>query len=119
MSNDADFLARAGWRPFFSQQLTLDDFQESRPGRVASIQRSSLKVLTEEGEIDVTLPPRLRPRESGPQVTVGDWVMVGNETQQVIRVLERQSLISRMAAGKVPFMQPIASNTDTLFGVTC
>jgi len=118
MSNDADFLAQAGWRPFFSQQLTLDDFQESRPARVASVQRSSLKVLAEAGEIDVTLPQRLRPGDSGPQVTVGDWVMVGNETQQVSRVLERQSLISRLAAGKVPFIQPIAANIDTLFVIT-
>jgi ribosome biogenesis GTPase / thiamine phosphate phosphatase len=118
MSNRADFLAQAGWRPFFSQQLTLDDFQESRPARVASVQRSSLRVLTEEGELDVTLPQRLRPNDSGPQVTVGDWVMVANETQQVTRVLERQSIISRLAAGKVPFIQPIAANIDTLFVVT-
>jgi ribosome biogenesis GTPase len=118
MSNRADCLAQVGWRPFFSQQLTLDDFQESRPARVASVQRSSLRVLTEDGELDVTLPQRLRPNDSGPQVTVGDWVMVANQTQQVTRVLERQSLISRVAAGKVPFIQPIAANIDTLFVVT-
>jgi ribosome biogenesis GTPase / thiamine phosphate phosphatase len=120
MSSHADFLAQSGWRAFFSQQLTLQDLQDARPARVSAIHRSALKVLTEDGEFQATLTQRPRPDESGAHVAVavGDWVLVSHQTQQVVRILDRQSLISRMAAGNVPFTQPIAANIDTLFVVT-
>jgi ribosome biogenesis GTPase len=118
MSKDTISLAQLGWRPFYSQQLTLEDLVESFPARVAVVQRSLLMVLTESGEHQVTLPPRLRPDSATPGITAGDWVLVRSDTSQVVRLLERQSLIARMAAGTEPGPQSIAANVDTLFVVT-
>jgi ribosome biogenesis GTPase len=118
MSNDSNLLIQLGWRPFYSQQLTLADLGESFPARVAVVQRSLLSVFAESGEHQVALPRRLRPDSATPSITVGDWVLVGGETAQVVRLLERQSLIARMAAGTEPGRQSIAANVDTLFVVT-
>jgi ribosome biogenesis GTPase len=118
MLQDTHSLVQLGWRPFYSQQLTLEDLTESFPARVAVVQRSLLLVLAESGEHRVTLPPRLRPDSATPGITVGDWVLVRSETSQVVRLLERQSLIARMAAGTEPGPQSIAANVDTLFVMT-
>ncbi len=118
MFNDTHSLAQLGWRPFYSQQLTLDDLYESFPARVAAVHRSLLTVLAESGEHPVTLPQRLRPDGTTPSITVGDWVLVRSETSQVVRMLERQSVIARLAAGSEPVLQAIAANVDTLFVVT-
>ena len=118
MLTHTNLLAQLGWRPFYSQQLTLEDLYESFPGRVAAVQRSFLTALAESGEHQVTLPQRQRPDTATPSITVGDWVLIRSETSQVVRVLERQSLIARMAAGDEPVPQPIAANVDTLFVVT-
>jgi ribosome biogenesis GTPase / thiamine phosphate phosphatase len=118
MSNDAISLGQLGWRAFYSQQLTLEDLYEAFPARVAAVQRSLVTVLAESGEHQVTLPQRLRPDGVTPSITVGDWVLVRTETSQVARLLERQSLIARTAAGSESRPQSIAANVDTLFVVT-
>jgi ribosome biogenesis GTPase / thiamine phosphate phosphatase len=118
MSNDTISLAQLGWRAFYSQQLTLEDLYEAFPARVAAVQRSLVTVLSESGQHPVTLPQRLRPDGVMPSITVGDWVLVRAETAQVVRLLERQSLIARMAAGGESTPQSIAANVDTLFLVT-
>jgi ribosome biogenesis GTPase len=118
MSNETISLAQLGWRAFYSQQLALEDLYEGFPARVAAVQRSLLTVLAESGEHQVTLPQRLRPDGITPSITVGDWVLVRAETSQVARLLERQSLIARMAAGGESTPQSIAANVDTLFIVT-
>src|SRR5690606_38421988 len=51
-------------------------------------------------------------------ITVGDWLLVESATGRVLRVLERQSLLARLAAGIEQRVQPIAANLDTLFVVT-
>jgi ribosome biogenesis GTPase len=113
-----DSLIGLGWRPFYSQQLTLEDLDHAFPARVSCVQRSLLAVLAASGEQRVTLPPRLRPDGAMPSLTVGDWVLVLNETTQVVRLLERQSLLVRIAAGTTQAPQSIAANVDTLFVVT-
>jgi ribosome biogenesis GTPase len=118
MFKETNSLAQLGWRPFYSQQLTLEDLLDSFPARVAVVQRSLLMVLAESGEHYVTLPQRLRPDGATPSITVGDWVLIRSETSQVVRLLERHSLIARMAAGIEPGPQSIAANVDTLFVVT-
>ena len=79
--------------------------------RVAIVHRSFLTVLTDSGEQLIPSPP-------GVDITVGDWLLVEHETFRVIRVLERKSLIARIAAGREPRPQSIAANVDTLFVVT-
>jgi ribosome biogenesis GTPase len=118
MFNSTNSLAQLGWRPFYSQQLTLEDLEGSFPARVAAVQRNLLTVLAESGEYQVTLPQRLRPDIMTPGITVGDWVLARTETSQVVRMLDRQSVIARMAAGSEPAPQSIAANVDTLFVVT-
>ena len=87
------------------------------PARVAVVQRTLLTVLSESGEHSVTLPPELRPDDSKPAITVGDWVTVDRQTLQVLSLLDRKSLIVRMAAGAEWRPQSIAANVDTLFVV--
>jgi ribosome biogenesis GTPase len=118
MVKQTNSLAQLGWRAFYSQQLTLDDLHDSFPARVAVVQRTLVMVLAESGEHLATLPQRLRPDGATPSVTVGDWVLVRAETSQVARLLDRQSLIARTAAGSESVPQSIAANVDTLFVVT-
>jgi ribosome biogenesis GTPase len=110
MSTQTFTLPQLGWRPSYSQQLTIEDLEAGYPARVAIVQRSLLTVLSESGEQQVQLPDT--------PVTVGDWVLVRTGTTQTLRVLERQSLIARIAAGTEPRDQLIAANVDTLLIVT-
>jgi ribosome biogenesis GTPase len=111
-------LGQLGWRPCYSQQLTLDDLHAGFPARVAVVQRSLLTVLAESGEHQVRIPPDLQSPSLGAAITVGDWVLIENETFRALRVLSRQSLIARVAAGTQARPQSIAANLDTLFVVT-
>jgi ribosome biogenesis GTPase len=107
-------LDRLGWSAFYSQQLTLEDLSAGYPARVSSVQRNLVTVLGERGALDVVVPPRL----AGSIVAIGDWLLIEHDAPRVLRVLERRSLISRMAAGSEQQMQAIAANLDTLLVVT-
>jgi ribosome biogenesis GTPase len=85
---------------------------------VSVVQRDLIVVLAESGEHDVTLPRKLRPDCLEQPITVGDWVLVENDTHRVLRLFDRQSLIARMAAGTEVRRQSIAANVDTLLVVT-
>jgi ribosome biogenesis GTPase len=63
------------------------------------------------------VPPRLAATVDC-AIAIGDWLLIEHEAPRVLRVLERRSLISRMAAGVEQRMQAIAANLDTLFVVT-
>ncbi len=39
-------LSTLGWKPFFQQQLTLEDYDTTRPARVTGQHRSLLELLT-------------------------------------------------------------------------
>jgi ribosome biogenesis GTPase / thiamine phosphate phosphatase len=109
-------LDRLGWSAFYSQQLSLEDLHAGYPARVSSVQRSLVTVLGECGVLDVVLPPRLASADAA--IAVGDWLLIEHEAPRVLRVLERRSLIARMAAGIEQRTQAIAANLDTLFVVT-
>jgi ribosome biogenesis GTPase len=109
-------LDRLGWSACYSQQLSLEDLSAGYPARVSGVQRSLVTVLSERGPLDVVVPPRLTSVDAA--IAVGDWLLVEHEAPRVLRILERRSLIARMAAGIEPRMQPIAANLDTLFVVT-
>src|SRR5262245_11457699 len=110
-------LDQLGWSAFYSQQLSLEDLSAGFPARVCSVQRGQLTVLYERGSLDVVVPPRLVTGVEG-SIAIGDWLLVEHEAPRVLRVLERRSLISRLAAGIEQRMQAIAANLDTLFVVT-
>jgi ribosome biogenesis GTPase len=110
-------LDQLGWSAFYSQQLSLEDLSAGYPARVSGVQRSLVTVLCECGSLDVVVPPRLA-GAADTAITVGDWLLIEHEAPRVLRVLERRSLISRMAAGTEQRMQAIAANLDTLFVIT-
>lgn len=122
MTSDQPFaappsLAQLGWRAFYAQQLTLEDLDAGFPARVSSVHRNRIDVLREGGELSVTLPSSLA-IDGEASVTVGDWVLVEATAPRVMRLLDRASLIARVAAGSERRQQPIAANLDTLFIVT-
>ena len=117
MSSSTFSLARLGWRPFHSQQLTLEDLETAHPARVSSVHRSGLVVISEQGTATVTIPPRLLDSLELP-ITVGDWVLIEHAAPRVQRVITPYSVIKRRAAGTDHRVQTIAANLDTLFVVT-
>jgi ribosome biogenesis GTPase / thiamine phosphate phosphatase len=117
MSSPTFSLARLGWRPFHSQQLTLEDLETAYPARVSSVHRSGLVVFSEQGTVAATIPPRLLDSLDLP-ITVGDWVVIEQATLRVQRVIAPYSVIKRHAAGTDHRLQTIAANLDTLFVVT-
>ncbi|MCV5654393.1 GTPase RsgA, partial [Escherichia coli] len=101
-------LKRLGWKPFFQQQLTLDDYDNTIFARVIAHHRSGYLLATETGQVHLNV------HHSLPNMTVGDWVIL-NEDQQFVRLLDRLSLFSRKAAGSKVAEQLIAANVDTVF----
>ncbi|ELB2829043.1 ribosome small subunit-dependent GTPase A [Vibrio alginolyticus] len=101
-------LKQLGWKPFFQQQLTLDDYDNTIFARVIAHHRSGYLLATETGQV------HLNAHHSLPNMTVGDWVIL-NEDQQFVRLLDRLSLFSRKAAGSKVAEQLIAANVDTVF----
>jgi ribosome biogenesis GTPase len=117
MSTAAFSLDQLGWRPCFSQQLTLEDLEAAYLARVVTVHRDRLRVMSEHGEGDVTLAGRLA-HDGEASMTVGDWVLVELAAARVLRAIERHSLISRITVGLAQRLQPIAANVDTLFIVS-
>jgi ribosome biogenesis GTPase / thiamine phosphate phosphatase len=116
MSTPAFSLRQLGWRAVCSQQLTLADLDVAHPARVTSVQRGDVTVASETGEARVTMPGSFASHEAA--LTVGDWVLIDLTAPRVLRVLERYSVIERLAAGTEIRRQPIAANVDTAFIVT-
>jgi ribosome biogenesis GTPase len=106
-------LRQLGWRAQFSQQLSIADLERYTPARVANVQRSGVIVWTEARESHV-----LAGTLQGLTLAVGDWVLFDPESGRIERLLERASLLTRLAAGTEQRVQPIAANIDTLFVVT-
>jgi ribosome biogenesis GTPase len=116
MSLQTFSLLQLGWRAEYAQSLTLADFEAGYPARVLAVHRSGLTVLSSRGQASVVLPHHLAASEAG--AAVGDWVWLADDADRVLRVLDRQSLIERMAAGGDHQRQAIAANLDVLFVVS-
>ncbi|MCG9681889.1 ribosome small subunit-dependent GTPase A [Vibrio sp. Isolate23] len=101
-------LPQLGWNNLFQQQLTLEELEHSLIARVTEHHRSGYKLVSDQGEI--TLPIR----KSLPMMTVGDWLLL-NQEHGFERLLERQSLFARKAAGSKVAEQLIAANVSTVF----
>jgi ribosome biogenesis GTPase len=107
-------LSQLGWRAFFSQQLTLEDLDRHEPARVAGVHRNRIQLLTEHGEHDAITSSAI----DFSSIAVGDWVLLERDSPRIARILERASLLSRIAAGSERREQFIAANLDTLFIAT-
>lgn len=111
-------LVRLGWGPFFQQQLSIEEWEEALPARVAGLNRHILGLVTENGPVQAAVPGSWY--TGGPEdvPTVGDWLLLDRRTSQPVRLLERKSFLHRRAAGREAKIQALAANIDTLFIVT-
>ncbi|WP_432736245.1 ribosome small subunit-dependent GTPase A [Maridesulfovibrio sp. FT414] len=110
-------LAELGWKEVFEKQLSSKDIKHLIPARVTITHRGHVVVNTGHEE------HLLQIAEKGvgslnEQPTVGDWLLLDRETMTPERVLDRTSLLQRMAPGQEVKLQPIAANIDTLFIVS-
>ena len=60
-------LEALGWQPFFAQQISVEELEDTAPVRVTEVHRSGLHALGD--GIEATIPP-------GPDATVGDWLLL-------------------------------------------
>ena len=107
MNDFTPTLQQLGWKPFFQQQLSLDELTELTLGRVIEQHRDRIVAITPEGQTDLILSANHE------RVCVGDWLLF-DETLRVHRHLERQSLFERKAPGSKVATQLIAANIDTV-----
>ena len=107
MTTATPTLLQLGWKPFFGQQLSLDELEALNVGRIVEHHRSTLLALSEQGQHSLNIPPNTE------KVCVGDWVLFDNDNR-LIRTLERQSLFQRKAPGSKVSSQFIAANVDSL-----
>jgi ribosome biogenesis GTPase len=104
-------LADLGWSPHFAGQLAAED-DPFPPARITAVHRDRVEAMGGQGPVSLTLPQGLLTN----QVAVGDWVLTNGA--QLHRLLERQSVLTRRAAGKGIDRQLIAANLDRLAIVT-
>ena len=104
-------LHHLGWQAFFQQQLSLQEFENTRIARVVAHHRNGYELMTEKGACHLMTSPNF------PHITIGDWILL-DVAGCFIRLLERKSLFKRKAAGSQFAEQLIAANVDTLMIVS-
>jgi len=109
-------IEQLGWSNFF-QQHCLELADGMLVARVIGVQRTGLRVApgVDEPFSHVTIGGRWFQDEVQTRPTVGDWVLVDRQTRALEAVLERSSLIKRLAPGGTGELQLIAANIDTAF----
>lgn len=109
----SDALHQFGWNAFFEQQLEPGE-QSLIAARVAAHHGGRVILLAAEEELalDIQL------LDACEDVAVGDWILLNSTGERATRRLERETLISRKAAGQVAKEQLIAANVDTLLIVS-
>lgn len=111
-------LQQLGWSGFFAQQLTADEHDATVPARVSAVQRRGVSVLFAGGGGEAAVGGRFFQDDPQARPCIGDWVLLDGECRTVLRVLERKSLLKRVAAGREYEIQLMAANVDTMFLVT-
>lgn len=97
-----------GWRPFFLQQLSLDELDSCIPARIVEQHKSIISVASESSLLNIEL------QASMPEMVVGDWVLLDKD-EHFIRLLERSTCFKRKAAGSRLERQLISANVDSAF----
>ena len=108
--SDADL----GWSAQFLSQLDLHEVADTLPIRIAAVHRDAVEALSRDGPLRLDLPAHL----PAGQIAVGDWALAARDPARLLRLLDRQSVLKRRAAGTGRATQLIAANLDTLFLVT-
>ncbi len=108
MNSTSLTLPDLGWSHFFEAQLELGEIGVAQAVRVSEVQRGVATVIGAVGVSQISTD-KLEP------LVVGDWLLLG---EGLPRLLERQSSISRKAAGTAQAVQLIAANVTTMFIVS-
>lgn len=111
-------LTNLGLSPFFSQQLSLEQLGTANLARVVEVHRSRLVASDGIDSYGIQISGAWHQLEVEQRPTVGDWLVLNDSNEKILRVLERKSLFKRVAAGAKVSVQLIAANVDTLFIVT-
>lgn len=106
-------LADLGWTGRHISQLTEDD-AAATPARVNKVSRTRITAFSADGPLRLITQGE---KSTGDYVT-GDWVLADAEAGLVLRRLDRDTLLTRRAAGSGLDTQLIAANVDTLGIVT-
>ena len=109
-------LRKLGWKPFFQQQLSLEELNDCVPVKVMAVHRSQIEVSGEAGDEAVLVNGPLF-EDAAERPTVGDWLLLDRESRKPLRRLERSSLFKRMAPG-AKHAQLIAANVDNVLIVS-
>ena len=116
-------LSALGFGSFFEQQLQSSEGGKAIPARIAAEHRGAYEVWSSSGKGRAQLAGRLRLElEDGGSPGVGDWVVVKDvpdpdHTTIIERVLARQTVFTRGAAGREARAQVVAANVDLVFVV--
>ena len=105
-------LQQFGWNSFFQNQGAA-----GVRGRVASSNHGVFLVWTEAGEVEASVSGILR-KASGLWPAVGDWVVLREDTHAIVKVLTRQTKLSRKQPEREVREQVLAANIDVLFIVS-
>lgn len=105
-------LENIGWSEFFAQQHSA-----GIPARVASVFYERFLVWTEAGELDVGVSGTLR-CTSPIWPTVGDWVVLREDADVIVKVLDRKTKLCRKQPDREICEQVLAANVDVLFLVS-
>jgi ribosome biogenesis GTPase len=112
MSNPS--LCSIGWNSFFEDQLVAIDHESVIVARVSAHHGSQVALFGENGEFRVPV----QSAEAAGRVTVGDWVALNATDHRAIHLLDRQTLLSRKAAGEEAKAQILVANVNTVFVVS-
>ena len=117
MTNKPLDLADYGWSAHFQSQLDLADLETTVPVKVLAVHRGMIEVAGPSftGRIDTSM---LEDRNDEERATVGDWLLLEQQTHRPVRLLERKSLFKRKEPGTGRSVQLIAANVDTLLIVS-
>jgi len=100
-----------GWSPFYMSQLELEELETLIPARIATVHRDRVMGFSEIGTLELTLDPGITTAAVG----VGDWVLCAPDQHRLVRVLDRQTELTRGTEYHTGEKQLIAANLDTLF----
>ncbi|MFK7913667.1 MAG: ribosome small subunit-dependent GTPase A [Pseudomonadales bacterium] len=118
MPIDMQALQALGWKQQFAAQLTLEELESAHVVRVMAVQRGGLSIAPDfSGEL-LPLGGRWFQLDAVERPTVGDWLVLSADGQQIERVLERSSLLKRVVPGRTSEVQLIGANVDTMLVVT-
>jgi ribosome biogenesis GTPase len=100
-----------GFSQHFQRQWTRDD-PSLTPFRITSVHRDRLSALSPDGPADLTTP-----HHPTGDFAVGDWVLADPD-HRIRHLFQRQTELTRRAAGTDAKTQLIAANVDMLFITT-